>query len=170
MTGEQADLSAVGVEVPEPLLERKWPLYLRFEPDDPREETETRLAGFICWMHHRRMHCYSSWRTSYHYYREGEGYAVSAELLARARGHDAKRVVIHEAENHGDDVWEYGMDQWFDADFIEEGHLADSDDPQRYLPTDEAMYEWDGHAPDLFVRDFDAAREHIIDQRGWPNV
>lgn len=163
----QADLSAVGVETPEPLLKREWPIVIEYEPDDG--EKDTRLAGFICWMRHRRMRCYSSWRRAFHYYREGEGYAISAEVLARARQHDASRVVIHEAEDHGDDAFEYGMDQWLNADFVEEGHLADSDDPQRYLPEDEAMHTWPGHAPELFVREFEDACSRIRQQRGWPD-
>lgn len=123
-----------------------------------------KIAGFVCKELNRPMKVYTTRRFGSHYYRNGDGYAISDSILRKLRRYDIPRVFVHDGHGERDHVWEFQTRQ-----YIEEGksvpshELQDESDPQTYVPLDEYLYLWEGRADDLFRRTFSEAVERI----GW---
>lgn len=160
--GGQPTLGAWGAEQSAPRVVREWPIYVE-------QSGEPRLVGFVGADHERDLRVYTSRRSQYHFYREGGGYAISLAALAKARQHDAKRILVHQRDRDRD-VIEFSMRQYLDdREHVHEADLDDRSDPQVYVDVDEAMNRYAGRAGGLFVYEFEDACERIWTKRGCPD-
>ena len=166
--GEQATFQQYGYDVAPPRVSRKRIVTVQAD--------KQRLAGFIGTEQRREMRVYTTRRSDFHYYYEGDGYAISESVLDECAEWDVARVLIHEKltefEQRQDDVqpdvFEFRLRQYTSSDnYIPEGDLLDEQDAQVYVPLDDAMYVWSDHDV-LFERSFESAVE-AIDWRGWDN-
>lgn len=160
MSGEQGDLDQFGVnyDVP-PLVHRKRTVTVK-------HDGETRLVGFVGYDRRRDFRVYTSRRSDYHFYREGDGYAISQSAIEQAHSVDVSRVLVHE-KNDPHAVYEFPLREYVMGSKVQHGHLQDGDDTQRYVPVETAMNEWDGHAEEMFVEPFEQAMDRITSKRGW---
>lgn len=158
--GEQGDLDQFGVnyDVP-PLVHRKRTVTVD-------HDGETRLVGFVGRDRRRDCKVYTSRRSGYHYYQEGEGYAVSVSALETAEEVGVARVLIHE-KDEPHTVYEFPLREYLDGAEVVQGYLADRDDPQRYVPAAACMNRWEEHGEEMFTQGFDAAMDRITSKRGW---
>lgn len=144
---------------PAPFIERKRVVPAPTAPDKP--------AGFVGRARNRSTEngrgavCYSTRRKGYHFYREGEGYAISDSILARLDRIDASLIFAHEADTG--DVYEFPLRTYLNGDPVPERQLLDENDPQTYVPIDEARYVWRDHHSKMFRRPFSEAVK-----RCWP--
>jgi hypothetical protein len=129
---------------------------------------ERRLAGFIGRdLAHDRI-VYTTLRHDHHYYRKGDGYAISESALRTIGRVEAERVIVHEAE--GSSVYVFDADDYRGrtAQPVPEADLDDPDDPQVYVPQSEAIAVFDDlQQSELFKRPFDVACDYIRETRGW---
>jgi hypothetical protein len=77
-----------------------------------------------------------------HYYRVGEGYAMSCAVIGKLQYHDVEFVVFWESDEHRTLV--FRLDQYASGDDV--AH-APNDDPQQYVPESAALEVWE-NVPD----------------------
>jgi hypothetical protein len=83
-----------------------------------------------------------------HYYRVGEGYALSLKIVGMLQARDVQTVVIYEMDEGRTLV--FNLAQFAGGDEVE--HAPDGD-PQHYVPESAALEEWtDAGNPVLDVR------------------
>lgn len=157
------DLSDFGVDadVPEPLLERKAAKYIKTD--------QKRLVGFMCYEHNRGMRAYTTRRSRFHYYRNGEGYAISDDILDYLAQLDVDHIFIHEKPRDDPDfepdAYEFRTDQYRFGETVPESELYDDQDTQRYVPVDDAIRKWDGIGESMFKREFEDAMAYLNSHR-----
>lgn len=155
------DLADFGVgQVRPPLLRRKRIV---------RTPIEEKIAGFTCRELRRDTNpvVYSTLRTRKHFYREGDGWAISDKILAHLENVGVSRIFVHEGTKPTDDVYEYRASDYYQSEkHVHEKDLEDERDPQTYVKKDEYMHEWPDHAADLFDRSFEDALDRI-NERKW---
>lgn len=160
MSDEQATLrGAFGVpELPPPRVRRKAVV---------REPIEEKLAGFIGVERARdgSMRVYTTLRSNFHYYYEGEGWAISDAILADLQEHDVARIFVHDGTDVDDDVYEFAATDYFDGESVPERDLHNEADPQTYTPEENALHVWENHAVSLFERSFEQACDDIFERR-----
>lgn len=157
MTDDEPDLADFGASanVEPPLVERR---YIEQSPHTGK------IAGFLGHEKRRGLDVYTTLRSKSHYYNKGGGWAISDVILDDVARIDATLIFVHDGTDADDDVYEFRAE-----DYIKYGHavpaadLDDPDDTQTYVPGEEAIRVWEGHAADLFVRPFKEACERI----GW---
>lgn len=159
------DLSDFGVDasVPKPNLERKAAKYIKTD--------QKRLVGFMCYDHARGMRAYTTRRSRFHFYRNGEGYAISERILDYLAQLDVEHIFIHEKPrehdtDHSPDAFEFRTDQYRFGERVPESELQNEDDTQRYVPVDDAIRMWDGIGETMFKRSFEDAMDYINSHRG----
>jgi hypothetical protein len=159
MTDSDTDLGDFGVDadVPEPLLERKAPKYI--------ETDERRLVGFMCYEHNRSMRAYTTRRSRFHYYRNGEGYAISEAIIDYLAQLDVDHIFIHEKPRDDPDfepdAFEFRTRQYRFGENVPESELYDDQDAQVYVPVADAIRTWPGVGETMFKREFGDAMDYL---------
>jgi len=147
-----------GTQTKPPLVERK---YIEQSPHTGK------IAGFLGHEKHRDLQCYTTLRHWGHYYRNGDGWAISDSILGTIDDIGATLIFIHDGTEADDDVYEFRAADYLDrGDSVPEEDLNDPDDPQTVVPEDMAQMVWENHADDLFLQEFRDACERI-DWRGY---
>jgi len=165
MSDNQATFQKFGYDVAPPRVRRKRIVTVHAD--------KQRLVGFIGHETRRGMTVYTTRRSDFHFYYEGDGYAISESVLDECAKWGVSRILIHEKlspyqqrQGEAPDAYEFRLRQYADSDeSIPEADLLDDQDEQVYVPLEEAMYVWSDHDA-LFERSFDTAVE-AIDWRGW---
>lgn len=167
MTDEQATFNKWGFEVPPPLIERKATVTVQAD--------KQRLVGFLGKDRRREVRVYTTRRSDFHFYYEGDGYAVSEGVIEQLEELDIPRIIIHEKlteydqrQGEAPDVWEFKTRQYAEREnYVHEDDLLDGQDQQVYVPLDDHFHHWPDHDR-LFVRSFEQAMDQIVEKRGWP--
>lgn len=108
---------------------------------------------------------YAARRFPGHHYSSGGGYGISESVLGVLTYAGVRRVLVHESDDDAD-VFEFWLRQYREGDRVPPGQLHDDRDPERYVPTEQAVHTYPAHAGELYQRRFlDAARE--IDWAGF---
>ena len=159
--GEDASLGDFGARdrdaIP-PLVYRRAVVWSPTSPNKP--------AGFLGYDRRREVKVYTSRRKDYHYYRSGDGYAISDSILAKLDRAGVPRILLWAADTG--DVFEYASHQYRkDAEPVPDHALLDEDDPQRYCPLDAAMNTWTDIGERLHVQPFDRAMDRLSGRSGW---
>ncbi len=158
-----SDLTKFGLRTTEgvmPLVYRRAVVWSPTAPSKP--------AGFVGKDRRRDYKVYTTRRKPYHFYREGNGYAVSNSILSTLAETGVSRIIFHTAD--GEDVYEFATRQYVqDAEQVPEHELLDEDDPQAYVPVDEARNVWyrPDNPNDLFVESFEDAMDRLDNKTGW---
>lgn len=127
---------------------------------------DSKPVGFAGYDRRREHRVYTTRRKSYHYYRKGEGYAISDRIIDMLARSPTARIVVWEASSG--DAYEFKTRQYADGGSeVPERELLDDDDPQTYVPTSEAMHTWAGLGEDLHVEDFDTAMARLSGRSGY---
>lgn len=157
---DQQGLERFGVDPdPAPHFERKTII------DPPGNQTG--IAGFVCHEKERDIVAYTTRRSDYHYYQKGDGYAISRSILVKLKATGANRIYVHEKEPPKD-VHEFTLRQYLNGDDVPEEDLDTDEDPQRFVPLDDAKSTWEGHGEHMFTRPFESAIEYVkTRRRGW---
>jgi hypothetical protein len=109
-------------------------------PDNPEK-----FVGFLgpsnrdanCIVCQRKRHPYwEDGEQKQHFYRKGGGYSFSESTLGLLRRASVSRIVIEETDN--DRLLEFNLVDYESGQFSNEM----GDDPQRFVPVDEALHEW----------------------------
>jgi hypothetical protein len=164
-TTDQQTFATYGNETPPPKVARKRPVTV--------EADRTRLVGFVGYDRCRDKRVYTTRRKDYHFYETGGGYAISEAVLDQLTEIGIPRILIHEyVDGDGDedeaetgDVFEFQTHQYVHADIVGEAWPFENGDTQRYVPIEATLFDWPGHAGDLFVRPFDEAMDTIARHR-----
>lgn len=82
-----------------------------------------------------------------HYYRKGEGYAISEKILSTLRANAVEKIYVHE-KNSGD-VYQFTLEQFLAGPKLE--HMAE--DTQRLVKDDDATDYWEDVGFDLYDGD-----------------
>jgi len=123
-------------------------------------------VGFVGRDRRRGVDVYTTRRKAYHYYRKGEGWAISNSILKRLERTGIGRILVHTAEEG--DVQEFLTRDYVDfGEPVPRDDLIDDDDPQRFVPDDEARNEWPGLGEEMFTSSFSRAMDRITSKRGW---
>jgi hypothetical protein len=162
---DQHDLTDYGIETTEnkaPLVRRK---VIVWSPT-----AEGKPAGFVGRDRARGYKIYTSRRKPYHFYRAGDGYALSDAIIRRLSRGDIERILFHTYDDSSDtagDVYEFTVRQFVDGESVPREDLLDQTDPQTYVPLPDARNAWEYLANDLFVQEFGEAMDRITEKRGW---
>lgn len=126
-----------------------------------------KIAGFICRELNRPMKVYTSRRWRSHFYRNGNGYAISDSILKRCYQHQVSRVIIHDGdEEHSFTAWEFPLKQYRTDGKAVPDSVNDNprSDPQTYVDIEDHLHEW------RFTRDEDLYRwpfKRAMDRIQW---
>lgn len=87
-----------------------------------------------------------------HRIRALDAYGISEGVLRRLAGAGVATVLVHEAGGKYDGrVLEFTLAQFTDGDEVPEEYLMRTDDPQRYVPVNEAAEVWPDHGDSLYL-------------------
>lgn len=152
------EFGVYGAEDAPPLVHRKGVVWSPTSPSKP--------AGFVGYDRRREHRVYTTRRKGYHYYREGEGYAISDSILDLLGKAHVARVVAWESESG--DAYEFQTRQYTEnASTVPDRELLDEDDPQSYVPASEALHVWSGIGEGLHVEEFSAAMDRLSGRSGY---
>lgn len=153
-----ADYGSFRAEDAPPLVKRKAVVWSPTAPDKP--------AGFVGYDLRREHKVYTTRRKQYHYYYEGEGWAISDRILDTLDKNNIPRVAVWE---HGSgDVHEFQTRAYTDrGSEVPEHELLDADDPQTYVPESEELHVYPGVGEDLHSQSFEKAMDRLANRSGW---
>lgn len=146
------DLSDFGAERVAPLVERR---VCKQSPHTGK------LCGFVGRDTRRDRVVYATRRAPFHFYRKGSGYAISDTIINSLDQSNVSRILVYEPVDEGGDVYEFPLRVYENGKPVPTSDLYDEDDPQTYVPVSEAMNNWLGLSPYLFVRPFEDAMKRI---------
>lgn len=108
-----------------------------------------KIAGRIGVAKHRDGKAFLTYKErDVHYYRKGDGYAISKGILTYLTRNTVYHIIMYESERNR--TLEFGIGQ-----YVEDGRRvqhAPSGDPQVYVPENEARHIWHDHNPEMDVR------------------
>lgn len=168
---EQNTLRRFGVETNEhkvPKVHREVIVWSPTDDDIP--------VGFVGRDRRRGLDVYTTRRKPYHFYREGEGWAISWEILDRLRQTGISRILVHLAEDYENypgeanpgDVLEFTTREYVEfGQPVPKDNLIDESDSQRYVPQSEARNRWPELGGGMFTEEFGSAMDRITSKRGW---
>jgi hypothetical protein len=148
-----------GVQPEKPLVERRSVVWSPTSPDKP--------AGFVGRDRVNDRRVYTTRRTSYHYYEEGGGWAISESILSHIADVDVSHIYVHEKDSGDVHVF---LRRHYDArgERVPDGYLVDEDDPQVYIGDSNARESFSGYAERLFQRPFNDAMDYCLNKgRTW---
>lgn len=145
----------VDPDVPEPYIKRRRVYW------SPTKENKP--CGFVGYERNRGLTCYVSRRLGSHFYYKGGGYAISNSILTKLKNTSVTHVYLWEPAEAKGNVHEFALKQFLEGgEQVPKSDLETPTDPQTYVPLDNRLRLWEGHADDLFVRTFEQAMDSLL--------